>query len=341
MRQRALIMGGLLMSMTALTSCGGGGQCEQGATYAPKTTQALTAVSFDNDTRARDAFADIKSKFDRNIDFMMDVYEYAPAYTAQEWMGRNQLQVTRESTKLFHSVRDNWEYQIDKNTAFVSAGHADNMHAMAPVPVSALLSDQAYMQFAQDWLSAIPESELKTSHMSIYPYKIRKYMIGVDDAGNVSEGVSQVAVSFGTTLDGWPILGDSKTAVHLAVDGTVIGYTKTAMLPVKAAFRVSAKDLYTPEEALALAADERGLDVQTAVPSRSEFGYMDFGKHSVRELIYPCYVFVFPSLEGAMDSVSVIPAVKNAEFAARIENGNIKELQRKSALESKEPGDEK
>ncbi|MBQ8037930.1 MAG: hypothetical protein IJ268_13145 [Proteobacteria bacterium] len=337
------IMGVLCASLLslALTSCGGGGQCEQGATYAPQNAQALTAKQFDNDAKSREAFADIKNKFDKNIDFKIDVYEYESIYTAQEWMHRKQLKDIRETSKSFHGVLDNWEYQIDKNTAFVSAGHADDMHAMAPVPADALLSDQAYLEKAENWLKAIPENELKTSHMSVYPYKIRKYYIGVDDGESVSEGVSQVAVSFGTTLDGWPVLGPSKNAVHLAVDGTVIGYTKTARLPVKRAFRLSPDDIYTPDEALRLAADERGLKLNEAVISRSEFGYVDFGKHSVRELLYPCYVFVFPSPVGSKDLVSVIPAVKNPDWAARIDAGNAKELQRKSALESKEAGDEK
>ena len=340
MRQRAVIIGGLLMCMIALPSCGGGGQCEQGATYAPRNTQALTAKSFDNDAKAREAFADIKNKFDRNIDFRMDVYEYESIYTAQEWMNRKYLNDIRETSKSFHGILDNWEYQIDKNTAFVSAGHVDNMHAMAPVSVDSLLSDQAYLEKAENWLSDIPEAELKTSHMSVYPYKIRKYYIGVAEGDNASEQVSQVAVSFGTKLDGWPVLGPSKTAVHLAVDGSVIGYTKTARLPVKAAFRLAAADIFSPDEALALARDERGLGNEV-MPARSEFGYVDFGKHSVRELIYPCYVFVFPSPVGSKDLVSVISAVKNPELSARIDAANANELQRKSALESKEPGDEK
>ena len=341
MRHNILIFISLFMSAFLLTSCGGNGQCEQGPTFAIKNTQALTAKTFDNDARAREAYENIKNKFDNHIDFKMDVYEYESIYTAQEWMASKQLKNIRETSKSFHGELDQWEYQIDKHTAFVSAGHVDDMHAMKPVPEDSLLSDMVYMEKAEQWLSEIPEAEVKTAHMSVYPYKIRKYYICVDDTENVTEGVSQVAVSFGTTLDGWPVLGPSKTAVHMAVDGRVVGYTKMSRLPVKKAFRLSAADMFSPEEALKLAADERGLKPDEALPSRAEFGYVDFGKHSIRELIYPCYVFVFPSPVGSKKLVSVISAVKNPEMISRIERGNIKELQRKSALESKEPGDER
>lgn len=157
MRQQLLFVS-LIVSTLVLSSCGSGsGQCEQGATYAPRNTQALTAKSFDNDAKAREAFADIKNRFDRNVDFRMDVYEYESIYTAQEWMNRKHLNDIRETSKSFHGILDNWKYQIDKNTAFVSAGHVDNMHAMAPVSVDSLLSDQAYLEKAENWLSDIPE----------------------------------------------------------------------------------------------------------------------------------------------------------------------------------------
>ena len=224
----------------------------------------------------------------------------------------------------------------------ILAGHKDKMHSMLGEAVNNLLSDGFYLKAAQRWIESayrIENSVEPVSKNSVFkPYKKRVYYISGD---NIADTASQVAVSFINFLDGWPIMGPHKTAVHFSVAGEVIGYSKDNKIIKQEAFRVSERDLLSWQEALKVLEVEDGFKLDEVRLVRSEFGYMDFGKHSVRRYLAPHYLFVFESGKGSKVHVRPVCAIKTHQYRVLIDNDENMDAIRKQGLLGELKGDER
>lgn len=333
-KHKALFMM-LVMGLALTCGCSSNGLCESGLTYAESvntSTSALTALEFDGDKLGHDAYRQVETLLDKKSQFRLGVYRYSNV-SSEVLIQEASLQVVRKTEKSLFAETTDWEYQFDIHTGYESAGHKKDMHAMQSVHQMQKLSDGEYLGRAWKQLENYRGEVESTKHLSIYPYKIRKYYVGMDGR---EDQISQVAVSVGMTLDGWPVLGPAKTAVHFSPIGEMIGYTKIHKLPSERVFELTQDDILTPEEALR---EAMGPNALSAPPYRMEFGYYDGGRHNVRSLISPYYVFVFHSENGSKDLVKLVSAVKNPKFKAMIENDNQAELDRKASLMDNTEGD--
>lgn len=136
-------------------------------------------------------------------------------------------------------------------------------------------------------------------------------------------------------------MGPAKTAVHFSPqkDMQIIGFTQVRKHPVELLLRLNQDDILHPKEALDLLYKNESIDPQSVELVRSEFGYLDAGKHSARQLLSPYYSYVFKPETGSKLLHRTISAVKNDRYAKIIEKDYGLDIARKSALSSSDKGD--
>ncbi|MGI5830483.1 MAG: hypothetical protein ACOX8U_09995 [Bradymonadia bacterium] len=328
----------LLAALFLWNACNSDDACEAPPTYASITRAPLTQASFEGDTRQFQAYEEIGRILESGRRFEMGVYTYQALRIAQDLFDALGVKAQDLGYKAIVGQSNDWEYSIDKHSGFFAAVSVNEMHSMLGIEPDAIYSDDAYLQRALQWQRDFDKDALNQQRVSVYPYKIRKYTVA-DNPDH--ERISQIAVSFASIVDGWPIMGSAKTAVHFSPnkDMKIIGYTQNRRVPAKLAFRLSQDDLLQPKEALALVYHHEKLDPNSVELLRSEFGYLDAGKHSARELLSPYYSYVFKSKHGSKLLHRSISAVKNDRFAQIIAKDEARDITRKSTLTNLDKGD--
>ena len=319
----------------AFWGCDSDGACVQGETYATgQTKSALTQFGFIEEEPGKLAFETLKKHFESKRSFRLGVYqiEHPSAYKMIETKG---LRMAWTTEKSLFAEDDTWEYQFDRHTSFESAGSKEEMHSLPGVPEYEALEDLAYLKRAWEYLESYRNEYSQYKHLSLQPYKIRKYYTS---GTNMRDKLSQVAVSVTSSVDGWPVLGPAKTAVHFSPSGDVIGYTKDHRFVQNRVFELTERDILTPEEAVKMVMDDNDIP---NLPYRMEFGYFDGGRHSAKELLAPYYMFVFESESGSKDLVRWIPAIKNNRFLDAVQIDDARDIKRKQSLVDDEAGDKK
>lgn len=158
-------------------------------------------------------------------------------------------------------------------------------------------------------------------------------MDAIEDAsGSIQETISQVGVSFATTIDGWPIIGPGgKIYVHMAPNGELLGYELYRRLPRCMGITVPISDIMSSKEALALVFKREGLESNDYNLVRAEFGYYYDAKHSVREILAPAYAFYLQSKKPNSPTILAFSqSALKGEYAKIIETDQARENTRKS-----------
>lgn len=189
----------------------------------------------------------------------------------------------------------------------------------------------AYVSRASQFLAQMRGTAASPLHV----YKTRRYLNAIDsDTTPVEEEIYQIAVAFGSDIDGVPVIGPGgKVSVHLANGMQPVSYESTVMPVVQTRARLSAGSLLSPADAeteawAKLIAD--GLGRTTHQLSSRQLGYLRRGRNSVQTLVAPTYAFFFePLTEGAKRRIEVVSAVTDPTLRAQLDADEATERSRK------------
>lgn len=171
---------------------------------------------------------------------------------------------------------------------------------------------------------------------NLHLYKTRRYLNAVDsDTTAETQEIYQVAVAYGTDIDGVPVIGPGgKVSVHLANGMVPVSYESTVRPISSTRGRTTALALLPAGDAEAqawarLTAD--GLDSTTHELRSKQFGYFRRGKSSTQSILAPAYAFMFqPLREGAKKRIEVVSAVVEPAMRALIDADEQTERSRKT-----------
>jgi len=201
------------------------------------------------------------------------------------------------------------------------------------------LSDDEYLTRANAHAAKILANGSAVVFGKMFPYKLRRYMNAVaTDGVEPDVDVYQVAVAYNDTIDDIPVIGSGgKVAVHMTVDGRVVGHeiTVRGVRSKLAAFEWA--DLTDPEGAqqeIEERLKQRGIDLSQFNLTRTEFGYLRRGRNSIQEVVAPHYAFVYEPKPGVMGKkiYETVPATTNSGLRKILADDENRDRARKAAL---------
>lgn len=200
---------------------------------------------------------------------------------------------------------------------------------------SEVLEKNSYVSRALDFVGKVFPGILKKN--GLYAYKYWRYVneFGKFFDRKMTKTVYQTAVALNSSIDGVPVIGSGcKVAVHMSVDGEIVGYEDTTRQTGAVRATVKGTEMLSPERAKAVAErrlESRGIDLAHFDLIREEFGYYCKSRNSVQSVISPYYAYFFQpkTKHGSKVLLELVPASTNLKIKKMIAEDNALDAARK------------
>jgi hypothetical protein len=234
----------------------------------------------------------------------------------------------------------NKEYELSVNLQsgsemFVSS---ERFHNGAGISPDKLQPEPFYFQRANEYIGKRLTTVI--GGVRLYPYKVRKYMdANAKEGGKPTVTVSQVAVAYNTTIDGFAVIGaGDKAVVHMSPEGGILAHESTILPIDRAIARIGGEDLIDPRKAITITETrlkERGIKLDEYTLTRSEFGYYRVGRNGIQRVLAPYYAFVYEPINEKVIGrkiFEIVPAINDPKIAQLVEQDRQLDQQRKARI---------